>query len=386
MKQGVARLVFTGDILCHREQLAACRTSSGYEFHPVFGEVSGLLSDADFRIGNLESPFAGEEAGYSSALYSFNTPDSFLDALKDTGFELVSTANNHCLDRGLSGLKRTLDALDRAGLAHTGTARSAGERDGLCLREINGIRVAFLSYTYGTNAFANHVFLKEEESWAVNLFQPQETLPGSIHLLDSPERIRENMRKNRTEESSSVYLERLREDIRSSRSAGADFVIVLMHSGGQYNRLPDPYTEFLVGKIREFGADLIVGNHPHVVQRAVPEGRCPVFYSLGNFACTPGDSPESLRNPIGLTSLLLYVGLEKGESGTAVASLWYRITKSVLREDGVSVPRPFRDLLSEESDPEKRAQLLDELRIVVNCFRDRPLSLPVEEAEEYSLL
>ena len=306
--------------------------------------------------------------------------------MKDAGFDLLSTANNHCLDRELTGLKKTLDALDRAGLAHTGTARSSRERDAVFLRVINGIRVAFLSYTYGTNAFANHIFLREEDSWAVNLFQPQETLPGSIHLLESAETIAERMKAAGTADSSSVYLDRLREDIRNSRSAGADFVIVLMHSGGQYNIPPDPYTEFLVGKIREFGADLIVGNHPHVVQKSEPGGRCPVFYSLGNFSFTPGESPENRRHPISSTALLLKIGLKKESSGTRLASVSYSITRSVLRENGRSETVPFCDLLAGESDAEKRASLLEDLRMVVNTFRCRPLSDPVEIAPEYSML
>lgn len=385
MKKHSARLSFTGDIMCNREQLTACRTASGYDFHAVFERSAGLLADTDYLVGNLESPFAGEEAGYSSVLYSFNTPDSFLSALKDAGFDLVSTANNHCLDRDVTGLKRTLDALDRAGLAHTGTARSVGERDAVFLREINGIRVAFLSYTYGTNAFANHIFLREEESWAVNLFQPQETLPGSIHLLDPAETIAAKMKEYGTAENVSIHLERLREDIRNSRSAGADFVIVLMHSGGQYNIPPDPYTEFLVGKIREFGADLIIGNHPHVVQKTAIGGACPVFYSLGNFAFTPGESPENLRHPISSTALILKIGLEKENSGTRLVSVSYSITRSVLLEDGRSVTVPFYDLLSSESDPGKRASLLEDLRRVVNTFRNTPLSDPVEIASEYSM-
>ena len=121
MKQRIS-LSFTGDIMCQREQLAACRTSGGYEFGPLFEPAAEALAASDYLVGNLETPFAGAEAGYTRELYSFNTPDSFAAALAACGFDLVSTANNHCLDRKLSGLKRTLDILDRAGIAHVGTA------------------------------------------------------------------------------------------------------------------------------------------------------------------------------------------------------------------------------------------------------------------------
>lgn len=381
-----AFLSFTGDIMCCRKQLPACRTSRGYDFRPVFERAADALADTDYLVGNLETPLAGEDAGYSEILYSFNTPDAFVPALLEAGFDLVSTANNHCLDRDLSGLKKTLDTLDRAGLSHVGTARSPEERGKVFLKEINGIRIAFLSCTYGTNAFANHYFLKEEDSYAVNLLQPQETLPGSIHLLDPPETIAENMRKNRTAESSSVHLEQLRDDIRKSRSAGADFVIVLMHSGGQYNIQPDPCTEFFAGKIREFGADMIVGNHPHIVQKSDLHSGIPVFYSLGNFSFTPGDSPENQLHPVSATSLILKLGLEKDDSGTKLSSVSFRVTKSVLLEDGKSVVVPVFDLLKCESDPEKRKTLLNDQRIVVNTFLGRPLSAPAEAVREYSVL
>lgn len=121
MKQRIS-LSFTGDIMCQREQLAACRTSGGYEFGPLFEPAAEALAASDYLVGNLETPFAGAEAGYTRELYSFNTPDSFAAALAACGFDLVSTANNHCLDRKLSGQKRTLDILDRAGIAHVGTA------------------------------------------------------------------------------------------------------------------------------------------------------------------------------------------------------------------------------------------------------------------------
>ena len=121
MKQRIS-LSFTGDIMCQREQLAACRTSGDYEFGPLFEPAAEALAASDYLVGNLETPFAGAEAGYTRELYSFNTPDSFAAALAACGFDLVSTANNHCLDRKLSGQKRTLDILDRAGIAHVGTA------------------------------------------------------------------------------------------------------------------------------------------------------------------------------------------------------------------------------------------------------------------------
>lgn len=380
-----ASLSFTGDILCHREQLAACRTDSGFEFRPILEPAAEVLAAADFLVGNLETLFAGKEAGYTSELYSFNTPDDFARMLASAGFDLVSTANNHCLDRELPGLKRTLDVLDREGISHTGTARSPEERERVCLREINGIRTAFLSCTYGTNSFANGIFLREDEEYAVNLLQPQETRPGAIHLLDSPEKIAEAMRLNRTREYPPPQLEQLRAQIRNCREADADFVIVLLHCGGQYNPLPDPFTEFIANQLRLFGADLIVGNHPHVVQKADLAGGALLFYSLGNFAGYPGESPESRKNPISETSLLLTVELEKADGVTRATRAAYRLMRSVVRGDGRAVAVPVDQLIRQESDPRKRSIYANDLRIAVNAFLDRPPETPVEPAESYPL-
>lgn len=379
MKQRIS-LSFTGDIMCQREQLAACRTSGGYEFGPLFEPAAEALAASDYLVGNLETPFAGAEAGYTRELYSFNTPDSFAAALAACGFDLVSTANNHCLDRKLSGLKRTLDILDRAGIAHVGTARTETERDRVFLRDINGIRVAFVGCTYGTNSFVHKNFLSEDEHYAVNLLQPQETRPGAIHLLEPPKRIAEAMRRNRTRETVSPYLERLRADIRNCRAAGADFVTVLLHCGGQYNPLPDPFTEFIAGRLRESGADLIVGNHPHIVQKAELYHGAPLFYSLGNFCCTPGESPESRANPLSATSLLLTVTLEKDETGTHPVSASFQVMRSILRGDGKAAVVPAASLPERE-----RQQYADEFRLAVNAFLDRPPETPAAPQTEYTL-
>ena len=98
--------------MCERPLLKACYSNKGYNFKSVFEVTKKLFNNSDYVIGNLETVFAGEEAGYTNSLYSFNTPDEFLDALKESGIDLFLTANNHCLDRGIEGLRRTVHELD----------------------------------------------------------------------------------------------------------------------------------------------------------------------------------------------------------------------------------------------------------------------------------
>lgn len=118
------KLTFIGDIMCELPLLKAAHTKKGYDFDSVFVGTTDLFNSADYVVGNLETVFAGKSVGYTRSLYSFNTPDSFLDSLKRAGIDMCVTANNHCLDRGLDGLKRTLYELDKRGISHIGDRKS----------------------------------------------------------------------------------------------------------------------------------------------------------------------------------------------------------------------------------------------------------------------
>ncbi len=102
------------------------------------------------QFGNLETTFAGIDRGYSG-YPTFNSPASLGEALKNIGVDVLSTANNHCLDKGFSGLESTLSELDNMGISHTGTSRTEEEQNTVLVKEVNGIKIAFLSFTYGTN-------------------------------------------------------------------------------------------------------------------------------------------------------------------------------------------------------------------------------------------
>ncbi len=378
-------ITFTGDLLCDYAQQEACKTNSGYDFSSLFQRIIPHLNKADYLVGNLESPFAGEKFGYTHELYCFNSPEELAYEIKNAGFDLVSTANNHCLDRELPGLKATLDFLDSIRLDHTGTARTKEERDTPCIREINGIRFAFLSWTYGTNAFANHHFLKDEEAYAVNLFMPQETLPGSVHLLDTFDTISANITKNHVEAASEPYLRQLEADIKAARALKADFVILLMHSGGQYNLTPDPYTEFLVSKIQSFKPDLIIGNHPHVLQKTELSADVPIFWSLGNLTCTPGKKISETEADVKALGGLVTITFEKDETGTKLTAAEFIPTKSIVGENKISSVYPLYNLIQAANTEETRNQLMTDLRFAVNTMRNVSLDTPVTPAEKYTL-
>ena len=123
------KITLFGDVMCEPLLLKKAKQKDGqYVFDSVFEKIRPMIEEADYSVCNLETPLAGINAGYTNSLFSFNTPDSFADAIKKSGISLVTTANNHCLDRGIDGLKRTVQVLEEKGIPHYGTWKSIEDR------------------------------------------------------------------------------------------------------------------------------------------------------------------------------------------------------------------------------------------------------------------
>lgn len=243
-----------GDVMMHDGQLiAGLNPETGeYDFTPFYTEVQDIISAADIAVANLETTLAGKEkrfAGYPM----FNSPDEYAEALKNAGFDVITTANNHSLDRLESGVVRTLDVLDRYGLVHTGTARDQAERDRILTVEKKDIRVSFLAYTYGTNGIP----IPEGKTYLVNLIDPSA----------------------------------IEADVRRAKESGADVVVASVHFGNEYQRQPSPEQRQLAEQVAAMGVDIILGSHTHVLQPAETlitgstggEREHLVIYSMGNF-------------------------------------------------------------------------------------------------------
>ena len=294
------RITFLGDIIISKEQLASHKTDAGYDFSAVSDALSGAFDDSDYVIANLETPVAGEQLGYTDAEYSFNTPASLLKAIKDSGIDMLQTANNHCLDRGIDGLKNTMNAISGNGLEYIGT--HLNREDSFKIVNIRGISVGILAFTYGTNAFDNGCYLDKGDSYLVDLLQKQE-LSGSFErmIYSADNRVKRVSKKllgkidperydapvyERPEPCKEERL-RLHDQILRCRESGAEFVIVLLHVGGQFNPEPSEFTIEICDFCRDCGADLIIANHEHLIH-PFDYGDSFCWYSLGNFLSSDG--------------------------------------------------------------------------------------------------
>ena len=216
--------------------------------------------------------------GYSN-YPQFNSPEELAYGLADMGIDVLSTAGNHCLDKGFSGLSNTLNVLDSAKISHTGTARTKEERDTILFEDINGVKVAFISYTYGTNGIP----IPDGKDFCVNL----------------------------------IDRDLIKKDIESAKSQNADVIIACMHWGIEYQTTQNAEQEELANFLFQNGVDIILGNHPHVLQPmekktiTLEDGTvkdCFVIYAFGNFICD--QNAENTRN-----SIILNMDITKNPDG-----------------------------------------------------------------------
>lgn len=244
-----------GDIMSHFSNFKNAYNSSSkdYDFSNTFKNITNYIQNADIAVGNLETTFAGKSRGYSG-YPTFNTPEVLGQNLKDLGIDVLSTANNHCMDKGYSGLESTLNFLDEFGISHTGTSRSKDEQNTILVKDVNGIKIAFLSFTYGTNG----ITIPSDKKYAVNL----------------------------------IDKDLIKEQIKLAKEQNVDLICVSMHWGIEYKLKQNKTQEDLANFLFENGVDLILGSHPHVLEPmekrtiTLEDGTTKdgfVIYSLGNF-------------------------------------------------------------------------------------------------------
>lgn len=246
-----ATLFFVGDAMQHGDQIKKAKEigKGEYDYSDCFQLLAPAIKEADYSVCNLEVALGGgpDYTGYPC----FSAPDSYATALKDAGFDMMLTANNHCLDRRDKGGRRTIDVLDGLGVDHIGTYKTQAQRDSLVpfIKDINGFKIGFLNYTYGTNGI-----------------MPKDGI--EVAYIDK---------------------DKIKKEIELTKEKGAEIIVVAMHWGIEYVLLENNVQRNLADFLVENGVDMVIGGHPHVIQpmKVVHNDKenkdVLVVYSLGNF-------------------------------------------------------------------------------------------------------
>lgn len=238
-----ASLIMVGDALIHDSVYRDAKTSDGnYDFTPMLSEIKPIVEAYDLAYYNQETILGGTDLGLSN-YPRFNSPQEVGDAFLDAGFNLVSLSSNHTMDQGEKGVISSLNYWKTKNAYTAGSYLSFEERDTPIIKEINGIRYSFLSYT----------------TWNNGLRTPK----GKEYLNNeySPELVKAD-------------IERVRDK--------ADVVMVAMHWGTEYSLGVSSQQEEIATYLADLGVDIIIGAHPHVVEPITFIGNTLVIYSLGN--------------------------------------------------------------------------------------------------------
>jgi len=273
-------LLIAGDLMQHMPQIKSARQSDGsYDYGECFAGIKAEVERADVAIANFETTLAGQPySGYPQ----FSAPDDFLSAVQSAGFDIMLTANNHCVDTRRKGLERTLTMMDSLGMAHLGTYRTLDERERTYpyLIEKNGLRIVLLNFTYDTNGIP----------------VPQ---PCHVNLMDTLE---------------------IAADLDKARQMKPDAIIALPHWGIEYQTLPSKEQREMAAWLLSHGVDHIIGGHPHVAQplELRNDGRNLVAWSMGNLV-----SNQSKPNTYG--GYMVRLDITKSGLQTTLSDCYYTL-------------------------------------------------------------
>ncbi len=236
------KMVVGGDLMIHAIQIERAQRNGGYDFSPSFSTIAHRFHAADLVVVNFETTLS--ESGPYSGYPSFRTPTALAEAMHEAGIDVAVTANNHSFDGGRKGVVTTLRTFDSLGIRHTGLFADSTDyaNNNPLYIERNGIRMALLDYTYGTNG------------------------------IPTPKGIRINR----------IDTAQMKADLATARQAGVDCIAVCIHWGDEYKTSPNDTQRRLAAMLRRNGADLVLGSHPHVVQPIEVDSAGVVVYSMGN--------------------------------------------------------------------------------------------------------
>lgn len=291
--KNIARLSAVGDVMVHSAQLEAQSNSDGtYSFDNNFRYIKDIISDSDISIANLETTINPNRpcSGYPS----FNAPKELLHTLKDTGFDIISTVNNHSLDTGYSGLLSTVNEIENIGLEVVGT-KSKVENKNYSIKSVKDINIGIASFSYG-EIIKNQKYLNSIKAGNAN---------DLMNVIDV----------NSVQKSFDI----IKKEIDLMKSEGAEFIIIMLHWGEEYVQTPTKYQTELAQLLANEGVDLILGSHPHVVQPIEyvksenSDKECLVVYSMGNIISNQREEEMGFKESE--NGIIPVIDLEKTKDG-----------------------------------------------------------------------
>lgn len=264
------KILAMGDMIFHQPIVKNYRSNDSYDFTPIFNNISSDINEADLAIANFEGSVNSNRK--LSGFPLFNFPKETIYSLKNVGFDLISTANNHALDTGLDGIAETISHINESGMKNFGTLAEDGDKG--IIVEKNGIKIGLISFT--------------------------DTLNGMDSLMRGKEY------------SVNTFAQDVKSDIQNLKD-NSDIVIVYPHWGNEYQLVPNERQIFLKEMLQEAGADIILGSHPHVLQRYEVEDKNNkkyfTIFSMGN--ALSNQRVENLKKPGVDTGALIKLVIEK---------------------------------------------------------------------------
>lgn len=233
-------IISLGNLIIHQSQIDGAKQENSYDFSPSFQYIKKMILDSDISMGILEGALAGcEPSGYPF----FNSPDEVVDALKDTGIDIINYANNHIYDYEDVGLQRTIDVTKEKGLDVLGV-KSTEEEKNYLVKEVNGIKIGFLAYVFETSMINGH-----------------KTINSNILSTYS-----ENLINTFNYNDLESFYKKIENEISAMKSEGVEFIITSMHWGEEYNTYIEASQNEIAKRLNKLGVDIILGGHPHVIQ------------------------------------------------------------------------------------------------------------------------
>lgn len=366
-KDTVIQITAVGDILAHQDQLDSQYNpgTKQYDFNNNFKYVIPYIKKADLALANLETTLGGTEHGGYTGYPVFNSPDALAEAVKNAGFGVISAVNNHTIDKGSNGVKRTISVINNMGETLLGLRVSEQDKR-YVIKDVKGIKIGMIAYSFetapsGEYKTLNSIKVPKDVEGLMNTFNPGK----SDH--DIPEML---------------------EQIKLMKQDGAEFIIFFMHWGEEYHRQPEAYQMEMAQSLADAGVDIIFGSHPHVIEpityiNSYKSGKsCLVVYSMGNFISN--QRIERTNNLYTEDGIIVNVTVQKDIKNNKISILntsyiptWVDRTASgkYYNYEIIPLPEALQDKTAfniSDSASEKKADIsLNNTYSIIHSFDDR---------------